>query len=138
MSYPISQAVAVTSITFSFILVGIITAISPHSKNTSKRYKKRHHLVPYDSPSFAVDFPQPSSPKHLARTRLLGRQWPHCWTVGNRFFRPISTLGALGYRFVTWVTYRGDPMPKETGGCMRWPQLCMLSRLYTRLSTCSR
>ena len=40
MSYPISQVVAVTSITFSFILVGIITAISPLSKNTSNRYKK--------------------------------------------------------------------------------------------------
>jgi Domain of unknown function (DUF1772) len=102
----------VTSITFSFILVGIITTISPLSKNTSNRYKKRHHPVFHDSPSFAVDFPKPSSPEHSARTRLLGRQWPHYWTVGNRFFRPTSTLEALGYGFMTWVAYRGGPHAK--------------------------
>ncbi|KNG52006.1 hypothetical protein TW65_00391 [Stemphylium lycopersici] len=46
------------------------------------------------------------SPDHKDRARLLGRQWPLCWTVGNQFFRPISTLGFLGYAYAGYAVYR--------------------------------
>ncbi|KAI0392935.1 hypothetical protein F5Y17DRAFT_477173 [Xylariaceae sp. FL0594] len=51
-------------------------------------------------PILLVDFPSPSreeEEEHAARARLLGRQWPVFWRVGNVFFRPISTFGILGY-----------------------------------------
>lgn len=57
-------------------------------------------------PSLLVDFPPPGSPDHKTRARLLGRQWPLCWTVGNQFFRPISTLGFLGYAYAGFSVYR--------------------------------
>lgn len=56
-------------------------------------------------PALLVDFPPPGSSDHTARARLLGRQWPLCWTVGNRFFRPISTLGFLGYVYAGYAVY---------------------------------
>jgi hypothetical protein len=59
-------------------------------------------------PALLVDFPGPSSPKYPERAALLGRQWPHCWAVGNVFFRPISTLAFLGYAFTTYSTYSGS------------------------------
>lgn len=64
-------------------------------------------------PALLVDFPPPSSPEHSARATLLGRQWPLCWAVGNTFFRPISTLGAIGYAFSAYqasqsLTAKGD------------------------------
>ncbi|KAI1827437.1 hypothetical protein F4861DRAFT_536000 [Xylaria intraflava] len=54
-------------------------------------------------PALLVDFPPPSSPEHAARARLLGRQWPTFWKVGNVFFRPISALGILGYGYTAWA-----------------------------------
>ncbi|KAI3397274.1 hypothetical protein diail_11073 [Diaporthe ilicicola] len=54
-------------------------------------------------PALLVDFPPSSSPDHAARVRLLGRQWPVFWAVGNGFFRPISTLGILGYACTSWA-----------------------------------
>ena len=57
-------------------------------------------------PALLVDFPAPGSPQHGDRARLLGRQWPLCWTVGNQFFRPISTLGFLGYAYSAYATYK--------------------------------
>ncbi|KAI0156729.1 hypothetical protein GGR52DRAFT_198776 [Hypoxylon sp. FL1284] len=54
-------------------------------------------------PALLVDFPPPSSSEHAARARLLGRQWPTFWVVGNRFFRPISTLGIFGYAYTSWA-----------------------------------
>ncbi|KAI0405633.1 hypothetical protein F4802DRAFT_164858 [Xylaria palmicola] len=54
-------------------------------------------------PALLVDFPSPSSPEHAARARLLGRQWPTFWKVGNVFFRPISTLGIFGYGYTAWA-----------------------------------
>ncbi|KAI0976324.1 hypothetical protein F4678DRAFT_456650 [Xylaria arbuscula] len=54
-------------------------------------------------PALLVDFPSPSSPDHAARARLLGRQWPTFWKVGNVFFRPISTLGIFGYGYTAWA-----------------------------------
>ncbi|KAJ3576449.1 hypothetical protein NPX13_g3695 [Xylaria arbuscula] len=54
-------------------------------------------------PALLVDFPEPSSPDHAARARLLGRQWPTFWKVGNVFFRPISTLGIFGYGYTAWA-----------------------------------
>jgi hypothetical protein len=46
-----------------------------------------------------TDFPAPTSPEYNTRAHLLGKQWPICWTVGNQFFRPISTISTLGYAF---------------------------------------
>ena len=57
-------------------------------------------------PALLVNFPPPSSPEHKERARLLGRQWPLCWAVGNVFFRPISTLGFLGYAYAGYATYK--------------------------------
>lgn len=54
-------------------------------------------------PALLVDFPPPSSPDHAARAKLLGRQWPTFWVVGNQFFRPISTFGILGYGYTAWA-----------------------------------
>ncbi|KAK0640652.1 hypothetical protein B0T16DRAFT_460816 [Cercophora newfieldiana] len=56
-------------------------------------------------PALLVDFPRPSSPEHLAAARHLGRQWPTFWSVGNVFFRPISTLGIFGYSFAAYSAY---------------------------------
>lgn len=57
-------------------------------------------------PALLVDFPSPGSPDHASRAKLLGRQWPLCWTVGNQFFRPISTLGFLGYAYAGYSVFR--------------------------------
>ncbi|KAK6855882.1 hypothetical protein PG995_008033 [Apiospora arundinis] len=54
-------------------------------------------------PALLVDFPLPRSASHAERARLLGRQWPVFWAVGNRFFRPISTLGIVGYGVAAWT-----------------------------------
>ena len=56
-------------------------------------------------PALLVDFPKPSSPEHAAAARHLGRQWPIFWKMGNSFFRPISSLGILGYAFASYATY---------------------------------
>ncbi|PSN68794.1 hypothetical protein BS50DRAFT_609126 [Corynespora cassiicola Philippines] len=84
----IAKAVAGTCISFSFILAG--NAITQSFMTV---------------PALLVDFPPPGSPNHTDRARLLGRQWPLCWTVGNKFFRPISTLGFLGYAFAGYSVY---------------------------------
>ncbi len=60
-------------------------------------------------PALLVDFPPPSSPDHAARARLVGRQWPVFWKVGNVFFRPISTLGIFGYGYVSWAAVSQGP-----------------------------
>ncbi|KAK5627566.1 hypothetical protein RRF57_003281 [Xylaria bambusicola] len=60
-------------------------------------------------PALLVDFPPPSSPDHAARARLLGRQWPTFWKVGNVFFRPISTLGIFGYGYTAWAASAQGP-----------------------------
>ncbi|KAK7934937.1 hypothetical protein PG985_000432 [Apiospora marii] len=54
-------------------------------------------------PALLVDFPAPGSPTHAERARLLGRQWPIFWEVGNRFFRPLSTLGIALYGSAAWA-----------------------------------
>lgn len=56
-------------------------------------------------PALLVDFPAQGSSNYAARATLLGRQWPYCWAVGNVFFRPISTLGFLGYAYTSYVSY---------------------------------
>jgi len=61
-------------------------------------------------PALLVDFPKPGHPDHTARARLLGRQWPICWTVGNQFFRPISTLGLIGYAYSSYALYQKGPL----------------------------
>ncbi|KAF2999867.1 hypothetical protein E8E13_007967 [Curvularia kusanoi] len=85
----IVKGVAGTCITFSFILAG--NAITQSYMTV---------------PALLVNFPPPSSPEHKERAQLLGRQWPLCWTVGNQFFRPISTLGFLGYAYAGYATYK--------------------------------
>ncbi|KAK4168443.1 cytochrome P450 [Cladorrhinum sp. PSN259] len=59
-------------------------------------------------PALLVDFPNPTSPDHAAAARRLGRQWPVFWRVGNVFFRPISTLGIVGYAFASYAAYRSS------------------------------
>jgi hypothetical protein len=54
-------------------------------------------------PALLVDFPPSSSPEYAARARLLGRQWRVFWAVGHGFFKPISTLGLLGYAYTSWA-----------------------------------
>ncbi|KAI4612156.1 hypothetical protein J4E83_007705 [Alternaria metachromatica] len=85
----IVKGVAGTCITFSFILAG--NAITQSYMTV---------------PALLVNFPRPGSPDHKERAQLLGRQWPLCWTVGNQFFRPISTLGFLGYAYAGYSVYR--------------------------------
>ncbi|TRX91271.1 hypothetical protein FHL15_007876 [Xylaria flabelliformis] len=75
-----------TTIAFSFILFG--NAVTQSFMGV---------------PVLLVDFPPPSSPEHAARARLLGRQWPVFWRVGNVFFRTISTLGIFGYGYTAWA-----------------------------------
>jgi hypothetical protein len=57
-------------------------------------------------PALLVDFPPAGLPGHTERARLLGRQWPLCWSVGNVFFRPISTLGCIGYAYTAYAVYK--------------------------------
>ncbi|KAI0480950.1 hypothetical protein GGR56DRAFT_688361 [Xylariaceae sp. FL0804] len=86
----LAEAVAGITVAFSFILVG--NAITQSFMGV---------------PALLVDFPPPSSPdEHAARARLLGRQWLVFWVVGNRFFRPISTLGIFGYAYAAWAAYQ--------------------------------
>ncbi|KAI1654594.1 hypothetical protein F4813DRAFT_370480 [Daldinia decipiens] len=86
------EAVLGTTVAFSFILFG--NAITQSFMGV---------------PALLVDFPPPSSPEHAARARLLGRQWPVFWVVGNQFFRPISTLGIFGYAYTSWVASSQGP-----------------------------
>ncbi|KAI1134840.1 hypothetical protein F5Y05DRAFT_396580 [Hypoxylon sp. FL0543] len=81
-----TEAVLGTTVAFSFILFG--NAVTQSFMG---------------GPALLVDFPPPSSPDHAARARLLGRQWPVFWVMGNNFFRPISTFGILGYAYTSWV-----------------------------------
>ncbi|GAB1315376.1 Monooxygenase [Madurella fahalii] len=84
-----TDAVVGTSVAFSFILLG--NAITQTYMSV---------------PALLVDFPAPSSPSHPAAARLLGRQWPVFWSIGNVFFRPISTLGVFGYAYASWMARR--------------------------------
>jgi hypothetical protein len=56
-------------------------------------------------PALLVSFPPSASPEYASKSALLGRQWGICWTAGNVFFRPISSLGALGYAFSSYSAY---------------------------------
>ncbi|KAK4198738.1 hypothetical protein QBC40DRAFT_330405 [Triangularia verruculosa] len=89
VTMPTPDAIAGTTIAFSFILLG--NAITQSFMGV---------------PALLVDFPRPSSPDHPRAARLLGRQWPVFWQVGNVFFRPISTLGILGYGYTAFSAWR--------------------------------
>ncbi|KAI1073561.1 hypothetical protein F5B20DRAFT_597387 [Whalleya microplaca] len=89
------EAVVGTTIAFSFILFG--NAITQSFMCV---------------PALVHDFPPPSSPDHAARARLLGRQWPILWAVGNSFFRPISTFGIFGYAYTSWAALVQGPNGK--------------------------
>lgn len=86
---PIVKSIVGTCITFSFVLAG--NAITQTFMTI---------------PALLVDFPPAGMPGHADRARLLGRQWPLCWSVGNVFFRPISTLGVLGYGYAAYSIYK--------------------------------
>lgn len=64
-------------------------------------------------PAMIVDFPAPSSPDYKVRAHILGKQWPVCWSVGNVFFRPISTISTLGYAFSAWSLYRSNSLAEK-------------------------
>jgi len=64
-------------------------------------------------PAMITEFPPASSPEYSTRATLLGKQWPVCWTVGNQFFRPISTLSTLGYAFSAWSLSRGNSLTEK-------------------------
>ncbi|GAP88859.2 hypothetical protein SAMD00023353_1700770 [Rosellinia necatrix] len=82
-------------------------------------------------PALLVDFPPPSSPDHAARARLLGRQWPTFWKVGNVFFRPISTLGIFGYGYTAWVVSSQDAGSRLGGGDWRLYAASAMCHLIT-------
>ncbi|KAK0744438.1 hypothetical protein B0T21DRAFT_398945 [Apiosordaria backusii] len=86
---PTPDAIAGTTIAFSFILLG--NAITQSFMGV---------------PALLVDFPPHTSPDHPRAARLLGRQWPVFWQVGNVFFRPISTLGIIGYGYTAFSAWR--------------------------------
>ncbi|CAI6337433.1 unnamed protein product [Periconia digitata] len=89
------KAVAGTCIGFSFILVG--NAIT-----------QTYMTIP----ALVVDLPKPGTPEHTSRARLIGKQWPLCWSVGNVFFRPISTIGILGYGYSAFNIYQEGPLAR--------------------------
>ena len=101
---PISPEVVLgTTVALSFTLLGKPSKfrylICKQLTNTGNAITQSFMGVP----ALLVDFPSPSSPDHAARARLVGRQWPVFWKVGNVFFRPISTFGIFGYGYVSWA-----------------------------------
>ncbi|RYP89354.1 hypothetical protein DL769_000109 [Monosporascus sp. CRB-8-3] len=86
------EAVVGTTVALSFVLLG--NAITQSFMGV---------------PALLVEFPPPTSPDHGPRTRLLGRQWPVFWKVGNIFFRPISTIGIFGYAYSSWAAATQGP-----------------------------
>ncbi|KAF2203824.1 hypothetical protein GQ43DRAFT_236476 [Delitschia confertaspora ATCC 74209] len=92
----ITQAITGTCITFSFILAG--NAVTQSFMTI---------------PALVVNFPTPGSTTHTERCRLLGAQWPLCWSVGNVFFRPLSMLGFVGYTYAAYSLFR-DSHPSST------------------------
>ncbi|KAK6073673.1 hypothetical protein SCUP515_08584 [Seiridium cupressi] len=108
------EAVVGTTIAFSFILLG--NAITQSFMGV---------------PALLVDFPPPSSPDHSARVRLLGRQWPVFWAVGNVFFRPISTFGILGYGYTAYCAASASPSTSYRLGDWRLYALAAACHLVT-------
>lgn len=60
-------------------------------------------------------FPVSTSPALAAAVRQLARQWRIFFRVGNLVFRPISSLGALGYAYAAWVAYVVDTKGRVRG-----------------------
>ncbi|KAK8049950.1 hypothetical protein PG994_011680 [Apiospora phragmitis] len=108
------EAVVGTTIAFSYILFG--NAITQSFMGV---------------PALLVDFPKPSAPGHAERARLLGRQWPVFWAVGNVFFRPISTLGIFGYGYTAWVARAGGAAGTARLGDWRWYAVAAACHLVT-------
>ncbi|KAK8855387.1 hypothetical protein PGQ11_011299 [Apiospora arundinis] len=98
MSTTTMKAVTSATIACSFVLVG--NAITQSFMGV---------------PALLVDFPLPRSASHAERARLLGGQWPVFWAVGNRFFRPISTLGIVGYGVAAWTAATSSVALHEGG-----------------------
>ncbi|KAK8138232.1 hypothetical protein PG984_001612 [Apiospora sp. TS-2023a] len=107
------EAVVGTTIAFSYILFG--NAITQSFMGV---------------PALLVDFPKPSAPGHAERARLLGRQWPVFWAVGNVFFRPISTLGIFGYGYTAWAA-RAALSGTTRLGDWRWYAVAAACHLVT-------
>ncbi|KAK8040841.1 hypothetical protein PG994_013848 [Apiospora phragmitis] len=107
------KAVTGATIAYSFILVGMSLLLLPPPLSVLFARTSPINLTASTGnavtqsfmgvPALLVDFPAPRSPSHAERARLLGRQWPVFWAVGNNFFRPISTLGIAGYGAAAWA-----------------------------------
>ncbi|KAF2838280.1 hypothetical protein M501DRAFT_1017301 [Patellaria atrata CBS 101060] len=92
MSYlTLQRTILASSISFSFILVG--NAVTQSFMTV---------------PALLLNFPLPGGPDYITRTAHLGAQWPLLWAVGNRFFRPISTFGIIGYAFSAFAAHTND------------------------------
>lgn len=52
-------------------------------------------------PALLVDFPSSQQADHASAACRLRRQWRIFFHVGNVFFRPISTLGIVGYAYAS-------------------------------------
>ncbi|KAF3019372.1 hypothetical protein E8E14_011514 [Neopestalotiopsis sp. 37M] len=109
------EAVVGTTIALSYILLG--NAITQSFMGV---------------PALLVDFPPPSSSDHAARARLLGRQWPVFWQVGNVFFRPISTFGIFGYGYTAYCAASSSSGGYRLGD-WKWYALASACHLVTVL-----
>lgn len=75
-------------------------------------------------PALLAAFPDKSSPTYAARTALIGKQWPYCWAVGNVVFRPMSTLGFLGYSLTSFRAYSSSSTEQD------WRLLAIAASLH--------
>ncbi|KAK3342265.1 hypothetical protein B0H65DRAFT_558597 [Neurospora tetraspora] len=115
-----TEAVVGTTVAMSFILLG--NAITQSFMGV---------------PALLIGFPHPSSPSHASAAKHLGTQWPVFWKVGNVFFRPISTLGILGYGYAAWACSRSSSSTQAFGGstsgqnAWKYYAYCALCHLIT-------
>jgi hypothetical protein len=105
---PVLQSIVLgTSISISFVLAGRLRA--PQLRVIADRSPGNAITQSFMTvPALLTDFPDPKFHDFSTRATLLGRQWAVCWTAGNVFFRPISTLAALGYAFSTYNAQRSS------------------------------
>lgn len=127
-----NQLIVGMTIAFSYTLFGVSPLIL-RSIPQAHREDRTKHSPPGNAitqsymsvPALLVDFPSTTSPNHAGAARLLGRQWPVFWEMGNVFFRPISTFGIFGYAWAAYIAASAPPH-KNAGD---W-------RLYALASTC--
>ena len=109
MSFPLRESLVAGCIAIDFILAGksILNPLHCTCVDVTDCFSGNAITQSFMTlPALISDFPPRSSPEHSQRAALLGRQWPICWTVGNNFFRPISTISTLGYAATGVMLYR--------------------------------